>query len=44
VKATTLANATVESCVLGRFLRMQFPETPGGGVVVVSYPFVFSPG
>ena len=29
---------------MGRFLKMQFPEPKGGGIVIVSYPFVFSPG
>ncbi|MFN7147241.1 MAG: AgmX/PglI C-terminal domain-containing protein, partial [Myxococcota bacterium] len=43
-KSSTLANAAVESCINGRFLRFQFPEPKGGGIVVVSYPFLFSPG
>jgi Ca-activated chloride channel family protein len=43
VKSTTLGNASVESCLTGRFLRMQFPSAAGGGIVVVSYPFVFAP-
>jgi Ca-activated chloride channel family protein len=42
VKSTTLRNDTVESCIVGRFLRMQFPGTRGGGVVIVSYPFQFA--
>jgi outer membrane biosynthesis protein TonB len=42
-KSTTLNNAAVEQCVVGRFYRMQFPEPKGGGVIV-SYPFIFSPG
>lgn len=43
VSSSTLSNASVESCLTGRFLRMQFPAAPGGGVVSVSYPFVFTP-
>ncbi len=44
VKTTTMNNSAVESCVSGRFLRMQFPQPKGGGIVIVSYPFLFSPG
>jgi hypothetical protein len=44
VKSSTLRSAIVEECVVGRFLRMQFPSSPGGGIVIVSYPFQFSPG
>jgi hypothetical protein len=43
-KTTTMNNAAVEQCIVGRFLRMQFPEPKGGGIVIVSYPFIFSPG
>ena len=39
VKSTTMNNSTVEHCILGRFLRMQFPVPRGGGVAIVSYPF-----
>lgn len=42
-KSSTLDNAAVEHCINGRFMRMVFPEPKGGGVVIVSYPFVFSP-
>ena len=41
VGATTMSNAGVENCVVGRFLRMQFPQPKGGGIVIVRYPFVF---
>jgi hypothetical protein len=44
VKETTMGNSAVEGCITGRFMRMQFPEPRGGGVVIVSYPFLFSPG
>lgn len=43
-KATTMNNPAVESCINGRFARFQFPQPKGGGVVIVSYPFIFSPG
>ncbi len=44
VRSTTIGHEGVEQCVVGRFLRMSFPEPRGGGVVLVSYPFLFSPG
>ena len=44
VKTSTMSNSAVESCVSGRFMRMQFPQPKGGGIVIVSYPFLFSPG
>ncbi|MEZ4316545.1 MAG: AgmX/PglI C-terminal domain-containing protein [Myxococcota bacterium] len=43
-KSTTMNNSAVEQCIVGRFMRMQFPEPKGGGIVIVSYPFIFSPG
>ena len=43
-KSTTMNNGSVESCIVGRFQRMKFPEPKGGGIVIVSYPFLFSPG
>ncbi len=43
-KTTTMNNSAVESCINGRFMRFQFPEPKGGGIVIVSYPFIFSPG
>ncbi|MBW2528940.1 MAG: AgmX/PglI C-terminal domain-containing protein [Deltaproteobacteria bacterium] len=33
----------VDSCVTRVFRRMMFPKPEGGGIVVVSYPFVFQP-
>ena len=42
VKATTMNNPAVEECVVGRFMRMEFPQPKGGGIVIVSYPFHFS--
>jgi hypothetical protein len=43
-KSSTMASPAVEECVNGRFMHMQFPEPSGGGIVIVSYPFSFSPG
>jgi len=43
-KTTTMNSPPAESCIVGRFLRMQFPQPKGGGIVIVSYPFIFSPG
>ncbi|MCB9678893.1 MAG: AgmX/PglI C-terminal domain-containing protein [Alphaproteobacteria bacterium] len=43
-KTSTMNNSAVEQCIVGRFMRMQFPEPKGGGIVIVSYPFIFSPG
>lgn len=42
--ATEGMDPEVDACVVGRFRRMQFPEPSGGGIVSVSYPFVFAPG
>jgi len=43
-KATTMGSPAVEGCINSRFMRFQFPEPKGGGIVIVSYPFIFSPG
>jgi len=42
-KTSTIRGSAVDDCVVGRFLKMQFPQ-PKGGIVVVSYPFLFAPG
>ena len=44
IDSSTVNDAELESCLQSRFLRMQFPEPRGGGIVIVSYPFLFSPG
>jgi len=41
---TTLGSAAAESCIAQRFMRMQFPALKGGGVAIIRYPFLFSPG
>ena len=43
-KTSTMGSAAVEQCIVGRFKRMKFPTPKGGGIVIVSYPFIFSPG
>jgi len=42
VQSTTLNNVIVENCICQRFLRFTFDETKGGGIVIVTYPFVFN--
>jgi pSer/pThr/pTyr-binding forkhead associated (FHA) protein len=44
VKSSSMGNGAVEGCIADRFLKFQFPEPKGGGIVIVSYPFIFSPG
>jgi TonB family protein len=43
VTETTLNNGTAENCMLSRIRRWKFPEPKGGGVVAVTYPWLFSP-
>jgi hypothetical protein len=38
----TLGNSAVSKCIASRVKRWVFPEPNGGGIVRVSYPFVFS--
>ena len=40
---STLANARVESCVVQAVKRWEFPAPVGGGLAIVSYPFVLTP-
>ncbi|HNH46538.1 MAG TPA: AgmX/PglI C-terminal domain-containing protein, partial [Myxococcota bacterium] len=42
IKSTTLNNPTTEACILQVVQQMTFPK-PDSGVVIVSYPFSFSP-
>lgn len=41
VKSSSLDSSPVEQCLTGRVRRMRFPAPQGGGIVIVSYPFVF---
>ncbi|MBW1877125.1 MAG: AgmX/PglI C-terminal domain-containing protein [Deltaproteobacteria bacterium] len=43
-KFSNLDNPEVQACLNERFLRMQFPKPKGCDTVIVSYPFLFSPG
>lgn len=43
VVESDLGNPIVEDCIARRLRRLSFPMPDGGGVVVVTYPFVFSP-
>jgi hypothetical protein len=40
VQQSTMGNPTVEQCIAGAVRRWEFPKPQGGGVVIVSYPFV----
>lgn len=44
VEKNTLGSAALGQCVERVVRRMRFPEPKGGGIVIVHYPFVFSPG
>jgi TonB family protein len=41
VAQTTVNNAELEACVAGRVRTWIFPKPKGGGMVVVTYPFIF---
>jgi pSer/pThr/pTyr-binding forkhead associated (FHA) protein len=41
VAQTTTGNNELDTCVAGRVLTWVFPKPKGGGVAVVTYPFVF---
>jgi TonB family protein len=43
VAESTLGDRTAEDCVARAVQRVAFPEPEGGGVVIVTYPFVFNP-
>ncbi len=42
VEETTMGAPTVERCVTGVMRSLRFPKPRGGGIVVVTYPFVFA--
>jgi hypothetical protein len=44
LKSTTMNEAEVETCVAGTFSTFRFAEPRGGGIVIATYPLVFSPG
>jgi hypothetical protein len=41
VAQTTTGNNELDTCVAGRVLTWVFPKPKGGGVAVVTYPFIF---
>ncbi|MCY1033704.1 TonB family protein [Corallococcus sp. BB11-1] len=43
VSETTLGSNAAENCMISRIRRWKFPEPKGGGVVSVTYPWLFSP-
>ncbi|MCY1014255.1 AgmX/PglI C-terminal domain-containing protein [Pyxidicoccus sp. MSG2] len=43
VSETTLNSSKAEQCMISRIRRWKFPEPKGGGVVSVTYPWIFSP-
>jgi TonB family protein len=43
VADSTLGNGTVEGCIAKAVQRWTFPSPEGGGVVIVTYPFVLQP-
>jgi len=40
VQNSTMNNPGVEQCIAGAVRRWEFPKPQGGGIVIVSYPFV----
>lgn len=43
VAQSTANNAELEQCLVSRVRTWEFPKPKGGGMVVVTYPFVFRP-
>ncbi len=44
VDSTTVDDEAVGTCIAKKVKRWKFPKPPGAGIVLVSYPFVLSPG
>lgn len=44
VKKSTLGSKGAEQCIVSALKRMKFPKPNGGGIVMITYPFIFSPG
>ncbi len=42
VRETSMNDTNVEECVVKVMRSLKFPEPKGGGIVVVTYPFVFN--
>ncbi|MHB8872679.1 MAG: TonB family protein [Myxococcaceae bacterium] len=43
VSESSLGSNTAEQCMLARIRRWKFPEPQGGGVVTVTFPWIFKP-
>ncbi len=43
-KASSVGNAAVEGCLNKTMMKLKFPQPKGEGIVIVAYPFLFSPG
>jgi len=43
LQSSTMDNASVEDCVVRTVRQWKFPKPMGGGIVIVSYPFNFTP-
>jgi TonB family protein len=43
VDSSTLGDPQAEQCVARAVQRIGFPQTDDGGVVIVTYPFLFQP-
>jgi TonB family protein len=43
LQSSTIGNARVENCAVQAVKRWPFPQPRGGGLVMVSYPFVLTP-
>lgn len=44
LQSSTIGNPRVENCAVQAVRRWEFPRPAGGGLVIVSYPFVLTPG
>ena len=42
VQSSTVNSPSVEQCIAGAVRRWEFPKPQGGGIVIVTYPFVFT--
>ncbi len=42
IQGTSLNSPVVENCICERFMHFKFPKPTGGGIVIVTYPFVFN--
>jgi len=43
LQTSTMGNTRVENCTVQAVRRWEFPKPLGGGIVIVSYPFVLTP-